>query len=138
MTPLATTAYPTQKQHLDFLLNTYCHEVPHVAYAIAASGDGLALAASDHLSDELRDKLAATACGLLSLGFATGRMLDTVLDEIILEFRDGWLVIQSIFDRVFLLAFTGPDADLGQVHHELIRLGESIGQLLDPGARASA
>jgi predicted regulator of Ras-like GTPase activity (Roadblock/LC7/MglB family) len=141
MSPLATTLLTpdhAQKQHLGFLLNGFCHDVAHISYVLAVSGDGITLAASDQVPAAVRDQLAAAASGLHSLGTGIGRLMSTEVDKTVLQFPHGWMIMQPTSARIFLLALTDINAELGQIHYELIRLGESIGELLDPGARANA
>jgi predicted regulator of Ras-like GTPase activity (Roadblock/LC7/MglB family) len=139
----AAPSRPTyaQQQNLSYQLNRFCNDVPHISYALAVAGDGIPLAASDQVPSEVRDQLAAAASGLYALGAGIGTLMGTDVDKLIVEFPEGWMVLQSTGgtdDRLFLLALAGIAADLGQVHFELIRLGESIGQVLDPGARTPA
>jgi predicted regulator of Ras-like GTPase activity (Roadblock/LC7/MglB family) len=136
-TTLSTTT-DVQRNKLGHRLNLFAAEVANVSYVLAVSGDGITLAGSDHVPDEARDQVAAAASGMHGLARGIGPFVGSAVDKIVVQFEQGWMILQPTSIRIFLLAFTDLTADLGQVHFELIRLGESIGELLDPGARTSA
>jgi predicted regulator of Ras-like GTPase activity (Roadblock/LC7/MglB family) len=128
---------PAQKQHLDFLLNDFCAQVPGVSHAIAVSGDGIPLSASKQVGADVRDQLAAAASGLMSLGAGVANLMQAgVPNHIAVNLDAGWVFVQRPTQRLVLVVLASLDTDLGQVDHELLRLGESIGQVLEPAPRA--
>lgn len=120
---------------LGYLLDRFCQENPDIAHALAVSGDGLPLAASGGVDPAIRDQLGASTSGLIGLavGMSTFMRAGEVHD-IVVSFDSGWVVVQRPTRRLVLTALAGMDADIGRVHHELLRLGEAAGRVLEPDA----
>jgi len=59
-----------------WLVTTFTERVPGVAHAIVVSTDGLLLTSSARLPQDRADRLAAAACGLLSLAQGAARVFD--------------------------------------------------------------
>jgi predicted regulator of Ras-like GTPase activity (Roadblock/LC7/MglB family) len=129
---------PQQRQHLGFLLDQFCQTDPHISHAIAISGDGIPMAASAQVSPQVRDQIAASAVGHMSLanGMA-GFMQAGAVERVVVNLDDGWVIIQQPHQHVVLIVLADRDAELGLVDDELARLGEAIGPVLDPGPRYS-
>jgi len=127
------------RAELGFLLDDFCGELRDVSYAIAVSGDGIPLAVSSGVDPAVRDQLAAGTSGLMSL---TGGMAQFMqagqVNNILVDLDLGWVIVRKPSHRVVLTVLASPHAELGQIQHELIRLGESVGAVLDPGARPPA
>jgi predicted regulator of Ras-like GTPase activity (Roadblock/LC7/MglB family) len=132
------TTSDQRQQRLGFLLDGICGQVPGVRHAIAVSGDGMPLAASHVVDNEVRDQLAAAASGLMSLGAGMARLMDAGdPNHIAVNLDAGWVFVQRPSERLVLVVLAGLEADLGQVDHEVMRLGEAIGQVLEPAQRAA-
>jgi predicted regulator of Ras-like GTPase activity (Roadblock/LC7/MglB family) len=122
--------------NLDWLLTTFARRVPHIAYALAVSVDGLALAATDGLPADEADRLAAITSGLVSLtigaatSLSTGRIRQTVVDM-----DGGVLLIMAVGDRAHLAVLAAPGCDLGQTGYETALLAQRVATALEPGAR---
>ena len=61
---------------LDWMLADFTRGIPGVALAVVLSADGLRLATSPGVTEDLGDQIAAAAAGLASLARGTARLLD--------------------------------------------------------------
>ena len=126
----------TESGNLDWLLTTFARRVPHIAYALAVSVDGLALASTEGLPADEADRLAAITSGLVSLtlgaaaSLSTGRVRQTVVDM-----DGGVLLIMAVGDRAHLAVLASPGCDLGQTGYETALLAQRVATALEPGAR---
>jgi predicted regulator of Ras-like GTPase activity (Roadblock/LC7/MglB family) len=121
---------------LDWLLVDFSRETPGVLAAVVVSVDGLPLAVSAGVTDELSDQLAAAASGLVSLARATAQLLGSgALTQTILEMTEGYLFVTSISRGATVAVHASRQADLGLVGYELTLLAERDGRALDPGVR---
>jgi predicted regulator of Ras-like GTPase activity (Roadblock/LC7/MglB family) len=121
---------------LDWLLVDFSRETPGVLAAVVVSVDGLPLAVSAGVTDELSDQLAAAASGLVSLARATAQLLGSgALTQTILEMTEGYLFVTSISRGATVAVHASRQADLGLVGYELTLLAERVGRALDPGVR---
>jgi predicted regulator of Ras-like GTPase activity (Roadblock/LC7/MglB family) len=127
---------PTEPpSHLGFLLDRFCAENPDVSHALAVSGDGLPIAASAGVDPSVRDQLGASTSGLIGLAVGMSTFIRAgEVHDIVVNFDSGWVLVQRPSRRLVLTALAGLDADMGRVHHELLRLGEAAGRVLEPGA----
>ena len=66
-TPGVLQATASQRKHLGFPLNQLCAANPQIAHGIAITVDGIPLAASQQVSDQVSDQLAAAPVGRVSL-----------------------------------------------------------------------
>jgi predicted regulator of Ras-like GTPase activity (Roadblock/LC7/MglB family) len=125
-----------ESSNLDWLLTNFARRVPHIAYALAVSVDGLALAATEGLPADEADRLAAITSGLVSLtlgaaaSLSTGRVRQTVVDM-----DGGVLLIMAVGDRAHLAVLASPGCDLGQTGYETALLAQRVATALEPGAR---
>jgi hypothetical protein len=128
-----------QRQHLGFLLDRFCDRDPDIAHAIAISVDGIPMAASQRISSDVRDQLAAAAVGQMSLAQGMSQLMDADgVERVITNLGSGWVVVQKPHPNVVLVVLASHNADLALIDDELMRLGEAIGPVLDPGARIPA
>jgi uncharacterized protein len=104
---------------LHWLLADFARETPGVTRALVVSADGLRLATSPGMSDELGDQLSAAASGLVSLAMATGYLFVTTID------RGGALAVHA--DR---------NCDIGLIGYEMTMLASRAGHALTPGVRS--
>jgi predicted regulator of Ras-like GTPase activity (Roadblock/LC7/MglB family) len=128
-----------QRQHLGFLLDRFCDRDPDIAHAIAISVDGIPMAASQRINPDVRDQLAAAAVGQMSLAQGMSELTGANgVERVITNLGSGWVVVQKPHPNVVLIVLATQDADLALIDDELMRLGEAIGPVLDPGARVPA
>lgn len=128
-----------QRQHLGFLLDRLCDADPEIAHGIAISVDGIPMAASAQVNVQVRDQLAASAVGHMSLANGISEMMRAGgVERIVINMGHGWVLIQQPHPHVVLIVLATHNADLGLVDDQLMRLGEAIGPVLDPGARVPA
>ena len=121
---------------LDWLLVDFSRETPGVLASVVVSVDGLPLAVSAGVTDELSDHLSAAASGLVSLARATAQLLGSgALTQTILEMTEGYLFVTSISRGATVAVHASRQADLGLVGYELTLLAERVGRALDPGVR---
>lgn len=121
---------------LDWLLVDFGRETPGVLAAVVVSVDGLPLAVSAGVGDQLSDQLSAAASGLVSLARATAQLLGSgALTQTILEMTEGYLFVTSISRGATVAVHASRQADLGLVGYELTLLAERVGRALDPGVR---
>jgi predicted regulator of Ras-like GTPase activity (Roadblock/LC7/MglB family) len=58
--------------------------------------------------------------------------------QIVIDMDAGWVLIQQPTDNLVLVVLASNDADLVKIEDSLHRLGEAIGDVLDPGTRSGA
>jgi predicted regulator of Ras-like GTPase activity (Roadblock/LC7/MglB family) len=121
---------------LDWLLVDFSRETPGVLAAVVVSVDGLPLAVSAGVTDQLSDQLSAAASGLVSLARATAQLLGSgTLTQTILEMTEGYLFVTAISRGATVAVHASRQADLGLVGYELTLLAERVGRALAPGVR---
>jgi predicted regulator of Ras-like GTPase activity (Roadblock/LC7/MglB family) len=121
---------------LSWLLTTFAQRVPSIEYAIALSVDGLRLAASDRISIDRADQLAAITSGLASLTAGAAKCMSTgQVRQSVVDMDGGVLLIMAVADRAHLAVLAQPGADLGQVGYETAVLAQRVATALEPGAR---
>lgn len=122
--------------HLDWLLVEFTRVTPGVDLALVVSVDGLRLATSPGVSQQLGDQLAAAVSGLVSLARGAARLLDDgSLTQTILETDDGYLFINAIERAATLAVHAVRGCDMGMVGYEIAMLGARAGHALTPDAR---
>jgi len=127
----------SQPLSLNWLVNDFAERVPEVVHALAVSADGLVVAASDHLSEEQSDQLAAVAAGLVSLLGGAARLLGaTPVLSNLTELTGGFLFSMSVSDGASLLVFATRECDIGQVSYTMAELINQVGATLTPTARS--
>ena len=124
---------------LDWLLTSFARDTPGVVATIVMSVDGLPLAASPGVGDDLADQLSAAASGLIGLARATAQLLRSgELTQTILETTGGYFFVTSVSGGATVAVHTTRACDLGLVGYEITVLAERVGRALDPGVRVSA
>jgi predicted regulator of Ras-like GTPase activity (Roadblock/LC7/MglB family) len=122
---------------LDWLLTEFIHGTPGVVHAVAVSGDGLRLAASDQIHDGRANQLAATTSGLVSLARGTARMLTAgPVTQTIVQMADGYLFLTSMSEGSSVAVVTDRDCDMGMVGYEVTMLAARVGHVLTSRPRA--
>jgi hypothetical protein len=124
---------------LDWLLGDFARGTPGVVTAVVMSVDGLPLAASPGVGDDLADQLSAAASGLVGLARATAQLLASgELTQTILETTRGYFFVTSVGHTATVAVHTTGQCDLGLVGYEITVLAERVGRALDPGVRVGA
>ncbi len=128
-----TAPTDTRAREFSWLLSKFSNEVPGVAHTVAVSADGLVLAASEGIPENVADQFAAITSGLESLTWNSANLFGVgdVVRQII-ETRGGFLLIARINERASLGVVTGRDVDLGQVGYEMTLFTERAGKVLTP------
>jgi predicted regulator of Ras-like GTPase activity (Roadblock/LC7/MglB family) len=127
---------PNGHGDLGWLLTSFTRRVPTIVWALAVSVDGLAIAASDTVSRDHADSLAAITSGLASLTFGAAKLLSTGrIRQTMVDMDGGVLLVMSAADRAFLAVLAQPGADLGQVGYETAVLTQRVATALEPAPR---
>lgn len=131
------TAEPTgQTGELSWLLDDLVSRVASIRKALVLSGDGLALGASEGLSREDSEHLAAVASGFHSLAkgvgrhFSAGRVRQTMV-----ELDEAFLFVTSAGDGSCLAVLADADSDVGQIAYEMALLVKRVGAHLGTAPR---
>ena len=124
-------------RQLDWLLVDFVRSTAGARHALVVSADGLRLAASQALGEDLGDQLAAVTSGLASLAqgiarsFAAGPVRQTIV-----EMAGGYLFLTSISEGSMLAVFAERACDMGMIGYEMTLLAARVGHMLTPGRRA--
>jgi predicted regulator of Ras-like GTPase activity (Roadblock/LC7/MglB family) len=128
-----------QSRDLGWLLDDLASRVDHFRRAVILSRDGLAIAASDDLSREDAEHLAALAAGLQSLAKGAGERFGVgAVRQSIIELQDALLFVTSAGYDSCLAALCPPDADAGLVAYEMAMLVKRAGPHLAAAPRFPA
>ncbi|HWG99129.1 MAG TPA: roadblock/LC7 domain-containing protein [Pilimelia sp.] len=121
---------------LSWLLTSFVRRVPAIVYALAVSVDGLALAASEQVSPDQKDQLAAITSGLASLTTGAARCMGTgPVRQCVVDMDGGVLLVMAVANRAYLAALSEPGADLGLVGYETALLADRVAGALEPDVR---
>ncbi|MET8679518.1 roadblock/LC7 domain-containing protein [Streptomyces sp. NPDC004647] len=124
---------------LDWLLDDLVTRVQEVRHAVVLSGDGLAVGASDGLTREDAEHLAAVASGFHSLAKGTGRHFQVGgVRQTLVEMDGGFLFVAAAGDGSCLAVLSTVTADVGLIAYEMARLVKRVGEHLDAPARFTA
>jgi predicted regulator of Ras-like GTPase activity (Roadblock/LC7/MglB family) len=124
---------------LGWLLTTFSRRVPSIVYALAVSADGLCIAASEQVTADRADQLAAITSGVASLTAGAARCMETgQVRQSVVDMDGGVLLVMAVADRAHLAVLTEPGADLGNVGYETALVAQRVATALDPGARPGA
>jgi len=121
---------------LDWMLADFTRGIPGVDLAVVLSADGLRLATSPGVTEDLGDQIAAAAAGLASLARGTARLLgDGKLTQTILEMESGYLFVSAVDHGATLVVHAARGCDMGLVGYEMTMLISRAGHALTPGPR---
>ncbi|MEU3294276.1 roadblock/LC7 domain-containing protein [Streptomyces longwoodensis] len=116
---------------LDWLLDDLVLRVREVRHAVVLSNDGLAVGASDGLTREDAEHLAAVASGFHSLAKGAGRHFGAGgVRQTMVEMDDAFLFVAAAGDGSCLALLTAVTADIGLVAYEMARLVKRVGEHL--------
>ena len=137
--PMDHDADPADRGQLDLLLDDLVRRVGHVTKAVILSQDGMALGASQSLSRDDAEHLAALAAGFQSLARGAGRHFGGGgVRQTIIEMESGFLLVSAAGSGTCLAVIAGPDADLGVVAYEMAVLVRRTGEHIRVNMRTSA
>ncbi|MFF5232267.1 roadblock/LC7 domain-containing protein [Dactylosporangium sp. NPDC000521] len=124
---------------LDWVLSGFTDRVAGVRHAVAVSGDGLLVAASNELPPERADQLAAMVAGVVSLAQGVSAATDAgpVLRTIV-QMGRSLLFVMALGDGhtlASIAAMVQPGCDVGEVAFEMSGLVDQVGAALTPSSR---
>ncbi|MGW7368400.1 roadblock/LC7 domain-containing protein [Streptomyces sp. NPDC054841] len=124
---------------LDWLLDDLVLRVPEVRHTVVLSNDGLAVGASNGLTREDAEHLAAVASGFHSLAKGAGRHFRTGgVRQTMVEMDEGFLFVAAAGDGSCLAVLSSVTADIGLIAYEMARLVKRVGEHLHTPPRMSA
>jgi uncharacterized protein len=125
-----------EARSLTWLVNNFVAEVPGVTDAVVVSADGLVLVASDGLTEERAQQIAAVASGVNSLAQGLSSLFDMgVPKQTIVRMKKSYLVVMAISDGSCQATLAGPDCDMKVVGYQMTLLVENSGHVLTPRLR---
>lgn len=131
---MSSPSSPTRE--LSWLLDDLVARVASIRKALVLSGDGLAIGASDGLTREDSEHLAAVASGFHSLAKGVGRHFDAgAVRQTMVELDDAFLFVTAAGDGSCLAVLTDADSDVGQVAYEMALLVKRVGAHLGTAPR---
>ena len=125
------------RQDLNWLVTEFTTRVEDVAHAIVVSADGVPLAVSASVPDDILQQFAVITSGLASLMQGAAQMFDGgAPTQALVEMDDGLMFVKTIGDGSSLAVLAAPECDSRQVSFEMRRLVGAVGELLTPAVRA--
>ncbi|MFP1625454.1 roadblock/LC7 domain-containing protein [Streptomyces sp. 5K101] len=123
---------------LDWVLEDLVLRVAAIRHVVVLSNDGLPVGASEALSREDAEHLAAVASGFQSLAKGAGRHFHAGgVRQTMVEMDDGFLFVAAAGDGSCLALLTAVGADIGLIAYEMARLVNRVGEHLRTPARVS-
>ena len=117
----------------NWLLDSFAANTAGVREAIAVSSDGLLMAMSKVNDRSNAERLAAVVSGMTSLaGGAAGWYALGVLNRVIVDMSDGYLLVSSISSGSVLGVVASQSADLSTVAYEMTLFAGRAGAALTP------
>lgn len=131
---------PTQEYvdpgQVRFLLDDFASGTPGVLHALIFTSDGLLFLATEGLSRDVADALAASISGSLSLATGTMKLVGgTGCFQVTMRSENGVFLCMALGETGGLAVLVAPNADVGVIGHEMGRLAGSVGGRLTPRAR---
>ncbi|MBO8200072.1 roadblock/LC7 domain-containing protein [Streptomyces smyrnaeus] len=123
---------------LNWLLDELVQRVGSIRKALVLSGDGLARGASEGLTREDSEHLAAVASGFHSLAKGVGRHFGAGgVRQTVVELEEAFLFVTAAGDGSCLAVLADADADVGQVAYEMTLLVKRVGAHLGTPTRST-
>ncbi|RKR87940.1 hypothetical protein BDK92_2243 [Micromonospora pisi] len=124
-------------QDFGWLLGRFATETAGVTHALLVSLDGLQLVASDMVSRDLGDQLAALTSGLISMADRSAALLDLGLSEYLtVRLPRGHLLFMRVGDSAGLAVAATSGCDLRVVAYQMTKFVGAVGHLLSPQVRS--
>ncbi|KAF4411165.1 MULTISPECIES: roadblock/LC7 domain-containing protein [Streptomyces] len=128
---------PSGAGGLSWLLDELVERVGSIRKALVLSGDGLPTGASQGLTREDGEHLAAVASGFHSLAKGVGRHFDAgSVRQTVVELDDAFLFVTAAGDGSCLAVLADADSDVGQVAYEMTLLVKRVGVHMATAPRA--
>lgn len=127
------------KNPADFtwLINGFVQRVPAVTHALLLSSDGFPLTASESVSSDGAEQLAAIASGLLGLARNSAAIFDKGSCElIIIRLSRGYFLFMGIGEYAGLAVLTSARCNMKAVAYEMTQFVDTAAGALTPKARA--
>ncbi|MBO8187857.1 MULTISPECIES: roadblock/LC7 domain-containing protein [Streptomyces] len=123
---------------LNWLLDELVQRVGSIRKALVLSGDGLARGASEGLTREDSEHLAAVASGFHSLAKGVGRHFGAGgVRQTVVELEEAFLFVTAAGDGSCLAVLADAEADVGQVAYEMTLLVKRVGAHLGTPTRST-
>jgi predicted regulator of Ras-like GTPase activity (Roadblock/LC7/MglB family) len=131
------TAPTSATRELSWLLDDLVARVGSIRKALVLSGDGLSIGASERLTREDSEHLAAVASGFHSLAKGVGRHFEVGrVRQTMVELDEAFLFVTAAGDGSCLAVLTDADSDVGQVAYEMALLVKRVGAHLGSAPRS--
>ncbi|WP_369205132.1 roadblock/LC7 domain-containing protein [Streptomyces sp. PU-14G] len=138
MTAPNAASHSAGSGELNWLLDELVERVGSIRKALVLSGDGLARGASQGLTREDSEHLAAVASGFHSLAKGVGRHFDVGgVRQTVVELEDAFLFVTAAGDGSCLAVLADAESDVGQVAYEMTLLVKRVGAHLSTAPRAA-
>lgn len=127
------------KNPADFawLINEFANRVPGVTHALLLSSDGFPLTASEKVSNDGAEQLAAIASGLLGLARNSAAIFGKGGCElIIIRLSRGYFLFMGIGEYAGLAVLTSARCNMKAVAYEMTQFVDAAAGALTPKARA--
>jgi predicted regulator of Ras-like GTPase activity (Roadblock/LC7/MglB family) len=125
------------KADFTWLLNDFVRKVHGASHALITSSDGFPLTASESVSRDNAEQLAAISSGLLSLAGNSAALFGKgECEQIIIRLTHGYFVFMGIGAGAGLAVLTSPDCDMKVVAYEMTQFVTNAGHALTPEIRA--
>ena len=119
------------------LINGFVQRVPWVTHALLLSSDGFPLTASESVSSDGAEQLAAIASGLLGLARNSAAIFGKGSCElIIIRLSRGYFLFMGIGEYAGLAVLTSARCDMKAVAYEMTQFVDAAAGALTPKARA--
>ncbi|WP_340681486.1 roadblock/LC7 domain-containing protein [Amycolatopsis coloradensis] len=120
-----------------WLLDDFVRKVHGASHALIMSVDGFPLTASESVSSDDAEQLAAIASGLLSLAGNSAALFGKgSCEQIIIRLTRGYFLFMGIGAEAGLAVLTEPDCDMKVVAYEMTQFITNAGHALTPEVRA--
>lgn len=127
----------TSGVNIGWLLDDMVSRVPQVEKAVVLTRDGLNVGASEKLSTEDAERLAAIAAGFHSLARGAARNLGGVqVRQVMVEMDAAFLFVTAAREGSCLAVVSSASADAGLVAYEMALLVKRINEHLTVRPRA--
>jgi len=124
---------------LDWLLDDLVKRVPPARQAVVLSVDGLLMAASEGMSRDDAEHLAAVASGFQSLARGAGRYFNGgPVRQTIVEMDSAFLFVTAAGQGACLAVIADAGSDIGLIAYEMAMLVKRVGLALSTPSRPAA
>lgn len=137
MTAIPGSESGTGSTDFTWLLDDFVRKVHGVTHALIMSSDGFPLTASQAVSNDDAEQLAAISSGLLSLASNGAALFGKgSCEQVIIRLSHGYFLFMGIGSGAGLAVLTGPECDMKVVAYEMTQFVTNAGHALTPEKRA--